>query len=90
MTLLSASYYERTLALIRAVAQGFRELGGEWPIWQYVDLRLAEQGVDGEQAYLGLPSWEYRYRPIWSGSVYATVGGNAWSSRVRGNVTRRS
>ncbi len=73
MTLLSARPDELTLALIRAVAQGFRESGGEWPIWQYVDFRLAEKGIDGEQAYLGVPSWEYRYRPIWSSGSGAVL-----------------
>ena len=65
MALLSATPDERTLALIGAVARGFRAAGGEWPIWQYVDMRLAEQGVDGYEAYLGLPSWD-GYRPVWS------------------------
>lgn len=66
MTLLTSPLDADSLALVKVVAAGFRVSGGEWPVWQYVDLMLAEQGVDGETAYTGLPSWEHRYRSVWS------------------------
>lgn len=50
--------------LLRTVADGFTANDDNWPVWQYVMLRLDATGVNPEETLQNLPTWQYHYRPV--------------------------
>lgn len=52
-------------ALVRAVARGYRETDGEWPVWQWVVAQLDRGGLDAHRIYERLPTWAGGYRSVW-------------------------
>ena len=56
---------DETLRLLRHVADGYLDAGGQWPVWQWVRARLDADGLDGEDVLRRLPSWQYGYQSVW-------------------------
>jgi hypothetical protein len=50
--------------LLRLIADGWRAGGGQWPVWQYVSLRMNADGFNAEQILLGLPRWQHGYQSV--------------------------
>lgn len=50
--------------LVEVVAQGWAAASGRWPVWQYVSMRLHEEGIDATSTLQRLPTWQYHYRPV--------------------------
>ncbi|MCU1392060.1 MAG: hypothetical protein JWM34_488 [Ilumatobacteraceae bacterium] len=81
----------KSQALVEIVAAGYRVGGGKWPIWQYVDLMLANQGIDAEDAFRGLPTWQLSYRPTWTtGNGVVPIPGDRIALTVHGMYHSRS
>jgi len=56
---------DETLRLLRHVADGYLDAGGQWPVWQWVRARLDADGLDGEDVLRRLPTWQYGYQSVW-------------------------
>jgi hypothetical protein len=54
------------LRMLTVIAEGWAGNDEQWPIWQYVMLRLDEEGLKAEEIFMGLPTWNYSYRPVYS------------------------
>jgi len=55
---------DETLRLLRHVADGCLDAGGQWPVWQWVRARLDADGLDGLDVLRRLPTWQYGYQPV--------------------------
>jgi len=55
---------EPTLRFLRTVATGYEAAHGRWPCWQWVSQQLWDQHLDAEEILLGMPTWQYNYRPV--------------------------
>lgn len=53
-------------SLLEAVSDPFIE-SGTWPVMDYVDAILDEQGFDAERVRETFPSWPVRYSAVWPG-----------------------
>jgi len=56
---------DEALRLLRHVADGYRDAGGQWPVWQWIRARLEADGLDGEDVLRRLPTWQHGYRSVW-------------------------
>jgi len=54
--------------LLRVIVEGWQEAGEQWPVWQYVMLRLSIDGTNAEDVFNSLPTWLYGYRPVFGTS----------------------
>jgi hypothetical protein len=56
------------LRFLRITADGYAAAGGQWPCWQWVRQELwTRHDLDAEEILLGMPAWEYDYRPVLCG-----------------------
>lgn len=51
-------------ALLQVIGEGYIAAGGQWPVWQYVLMRLQERSIDAASVLLRLPTWQQHYRPV--------------------------
>ena len=65
--------------LLNTVAEGYVALHGgrgayliRWPLWEWVRYRLEQDGLDAEEIYARMPTWQHGYRYIRSkrGTLY--------------------
>jgi hypothetical protein len=54
--------------LLRVIAAGRQAAGEQWPVWQYVVLRLNADGKNAEDIFNSLPTWLHSYRPVFDTS----------------------
>lgn len=50
--------------LVEVVGEGWAAARGQWPVWQYVSMRLHAEGIDAASTLLRLPTWQQHYRPV--------------------------
>jgi len=55
-------------ALLAAVSEPFLEQGA-WPVFDYVEAALDDQGLDAATIVNTFPSWHTRYSPVWPGPM---------------------
>jgi len=54
------------LRLLTVIAEGWQANREKWPIWQYVMLRMDQEGYNAGDILRSLPTWNYNYRSLFS------------------------